>query len=191
MKEWIPYQSNTTYQIKRLHYVEWWPTDTRPDTAFNAPASGLRAARVALRGAFRVADSSGAPLVVWVTRNGTKSRNVLNEHVAIEALRARLPHVEVTSWLGTEGMSHAAKRFGGASVVIGAHGAGLSNVIFCNSCTLVELALESAQMRYFAHLAMALELDYLAIPEMTHFRQNATINVERVVGAVVNILNSK
>lgn len=179
---------NTTYEIKQLYYVEWWPTDTRPDTAFNAPASALRAARTALRQAFNLQSYSGPALVVWVSRNGTKSRNVLNEQAVLDALQERLPHVGVVPWIGTEGMSQAAHLFGRAAVVVGSHGAGLSNIIFCESCSLIELALESAQMRYFAHLAMALGLEYQALPEMTHFRQNATVNVERVVRAITRSL---
>eukprot|EP00656_Telonema_subtile_P026026 TRINITY_DN28028_c0_g1_i2.p1 TRINITY_DN28028_c0_g1~~TRINITY_DN28028_c0_g1_i2.p1 ORF type:complete len:712 (+),score=65.79 TRINITY_DN28028_c0_g1_i2:99-2234(+) len=181
---YLKYDRHAVYRAKTLHVVDWWPTDTRPDTSFHAPASALRLARSELRQAFAVAKKvQAAPLVVWVSRRG-RDRDVLNEDAVLTALREQLSGVEILRWAGNEGMAAAAVVFGRADVVVGPHGAGLSNILFCEKCELVELALESAQMRYFAHLAMALEIRYQALMELPHFRQTATVNVVNVVVAV-------
>ena len=179
------------YKIGLLYYVEWWPTDSRPDTAFNAPSSALQATRTTLRKAFGVqatAEGSNPPTVVWVTRNGTNARKVLNEDAVLESLSQRLPGAQVVWWHGTEGMARAASLFGLADAVVGPHGAGLSNIIFCNKCNVIELALESSQMRYFGHLAVALGLKYTALNVMPHFRQDAIVDVKRVVDVVAQAL---
>ena len=68
-------------------------------------------------------------------------------------------------------------------MVIGLHGAGLSNVIFCSEGTpLVELALPEPTMRFFAHAAMALSLPYWAVyvaPDS--FRKSIVVDIPQVV----------
>ena len=77
----------------------------------------------------------------------------------------------------------AAELFASASLVVGLHGAGLSNVIFCAPGTpLVELALPEPTMRFFAHAAVALSLPYWPLfLEEDLFRKDIEVNALEVV----------
>ena len=87
----------------------------------------------------------------------------------------------------------------------------LVNIIFCRDCKLIELsvrcdpctslrnghrlltryACRSAQMRYFAHLATALDVEYHAVEAFPGFRANVNAKVDPIVQTVKSILKHK
>lgn len=87
----------------------------------------------------------------------------------------------------------AAKLFSGASLVLGLHGAGLSNAIFCRDGTpLVELALPEPTMRFFAHAAMALSLPYWPIfLDSDSFHKDVTVDTMNIVKVVRSAWESR
>jgi len=185
------YDGETQYQIKELHTIEWGHAggDRRPGQDFNAPAGALQLTRSTMHRLLKVPDTvptDAAARLIWVTRNLTSARQVLNEAAILSELQVRLkptPVIEV--WRGTEDPLDAVNMFAGAHLVSGPHGAGLTNLIFSRVGTqVVELALASQQTRYFAHLATAMGLPYRAVRVMDHFRQNSSVDVEVVVAAV-------
>lgn len=187
VSKYIVYEPDHLYKIEKLHTVEWWPTSHRRSAEFFASAGALRAARVALRKAFKASDQRRKPRVVWVSRRGSRDRRILNEADVVQELRSRLD-LDVVVWSGREGMQRAAELFGSAAVVVGSHGAGLSNMMLCQKCSVVELSVKSAQMRYFAHLAAALGFEYEALLTLDGFRMNASANLAEVVRAVIRAL---
>ena len=99
-----------------------------------------------------------------------------NEKAMLDDLRvvlsaAHSTAVEVVSFHGRETpFAEAVQVFGSADVVLGVHGAALSNAVFCRSGTaLVEVTMRRGfgfpiGFRDYAHLAAALDLSYYAIP---------------------------
>ena len=51
-----------------------------------------------------------------------------------------------------------------AALVVGVHGAGLTNALFCARCALLELGLPNPHARYYAHLANATRSPYAMLP---------------------------
>lgn len=57
--------------------------------------------------------------------------------------------------------------FGGAKLLIGPHGAGLSNMVFAaQDASVLEFPMDPHCNRCFGYMAMALNLDYWVVPEV-------------------------
>jgi hypothetical protein len=92
-------------------------------------------------------------------------------------------------------LAQSARAFARARVVVGVHGAGLSNIVFCRpGARVLELALPEPQFRHFMHLAAALGLPYRAVlhlpPSSFHARavHAPPLAVARAVRAALNEL---
>jgi len=186
----LKHNATTRIHVKELHTVDWRPTDTRPDLQFYAPKEGLHLVREALRG--RLTDDSISslrklkPAIVYVSRNDTAHRHVKNEWAMLEKIRELMPGYEVLAHVGGNSTGQAAlELFSRAVVVLGSHGAGLGNVILCRPGTaLIEFSLPSPQMRYYAHLAVSLDLLYEALPNINKFREDISVDTEAVASEV-------
>lgn len=78
----------------------------------------------------------------------------------------RLP-IELVFHFGNESVVDQAEMFYRAVVVSGAHGAGMSNIVFCRKGTVVlELPQHSWVDHSFAHISSVVDLDYRVIPEL-------------------------
>lgn len=79
--------------------------------------------------------------------------------------------------------------FGAAEIVIGPHGAGLANILFCKpSAAVIEFPMEPHCNRCFGYMSVGLGLDYWVVPELTCF-YNLWYHVdERKAQAVVDTL---
>eukprot|EP00927_Polykrikos_kofoidii_P055988 TRINITY_DN50166_c0_g1_i1.p1 TRINITY_DN50166_c0_g1~~TRINITY_DN50166_c0_g1_i1.p1 ORF type:complete len:674 (-),score=65.48 TRINITY_DN50166_c0_g1_i1:141-2162(-) len=69
------------------------------------------------------------------------------------------------------------KLFSEASVIVGVHGAGLSNILYCQPQTVViELTLPQPHAMYYSHLAAAINLSYWSLPfKDTHLLSAKTV----------------
>ena len=143
------------------------------------------------------------PNIVYVSRRDANYRKIANEEALLVQLR-QLARAELRATLkvlsiivvcvfmgeylqvfvANETSSRgAAELFASASLVIGLHGGGLSNVILCSPGTpLVEFALPEPTMRFFAHAAVALSLPYWPLVLQSNlFRKDIEINMLDVV----------
>jgi len=79
--------------------------------------------------------------------------------------------------------------FGAADIVIGPHGAGLSNMLFCKpSVSVIEFPMNPHCNRCFGYMSVGLGFDYWVVPELACF-YNLWYDVdERKAQAVVNTL---
>lgn len=90
------------------------------------------------------------------------------------------------------------KLFADAAIVVGAHGAALTNIIFCTRpVTVVELAKVQPHSAYMVHLAMALGFRYWWWPARDlamHYREtvseHAIADLPAVLDAVVHDITS-
>jgi capsular polysaccharide biosynthesis protein len=97
---------------------------------------------------------------IYVTRTDTRHRAAINEPELIELLRDEGVHIAAA---GALDFSEQVNLFRCARVVIGLHGAGLSNLVFCQEGTLLyELIPGHYANPCFNRLAQACELDYWA-----------------------------
>ena len=120
-----------------------------------------------------------------------------NEKAMLDDLRVALSAahstaVEVVSFHGRETpFAEAVQVFGSADVVLGVHGAALSNAVFCRSGTaLVEVTMRRGfgfpiGFRDYAHLAAALDLSYYAIPLDLDYSAKVQLPVKHIVDTVV------
>jgi capsular polysaccharide biosynthesis protein len=79
-------------------------------------------------------DGRSAPSAIYVWRADTENRPLLNETELVEMLLARGIEPVIASALT---IAEKAALFGNARLVIGAHGAGLGNIVFCQAGAVV------------------------------------------------------
>ena len=132
-----------------------------------------------------------ADVVLLIDRGKEKIRAVAQQKQIHEALKQRFslrpPRLEVLTFLGNEPLLEQARAFGRARLVIGPHGAGLSNILFCrqNSSIIEYLsARPSGQLltsALYANLAQILDLDYWVIPAFADRGKFDDIGPEQVL----------
>jgi capsular polysaccharide biosynthesis protein len=115
-----PYKS---YYVPRLHYS---------DFLYGATAFGVSVAAndtyFRLRDAALHADPLPADEVIYVARSDSAQRSIQNEAELIAALASEGVRIVVP---GQRSVQDQVNIFNRAAIVIGAHGAGLTNVVFC------------------------------------------------------------
>ena len=81
--------------------------------------------------------------------------------------------------------------FGTAALVVGVHGAGLANSLFCvKNAALLELSLPEPEFREYEHLAAALGLRYAASPlPPSNFEARAWPKPSAVAAAAAALLD--
>jgi hypothetical protein len=102
----------------------------------------------------------GAARKLYVARTDAPTRVMLNEAAVIEETQRRGYEI-VTP--GTLSFTEQVRLFRSASVIVGAHGAGLTNIVFCEPGTTVyELVPSNYANSCFCNLAMVCRLQYWA-----------------------------
>lgn len=139
--------------------------------------------------------------VVWISRSPNATRAVRNERELLDALRALASELNAHASDGTPPLDvqqlgpgalplvDAIELVRDAAVVVGVHGAGLTNAMFApRGAALVEVALaEAVYGSYYRHLASALGLRYAAVRGQVAprgFYGSLDVDVGAVVGAV-------
>jgi capsular polysaccharide biosynthesis protein len=123
------------YRFERVHYCTW----LNGSTAFSLSPRSLRVMR---RLAARIEPVESAPERLYVARLDSRNRVMRNE---VEVRRLLESHGFTTLVPGYYSLRDQIGLFKSARVVIGAHGAGLTNVGFCQDGTTV---LELVQSNY-------------------------------------------
>eukprot|EP00049_Salpingoeca_infusionum_P015049 m.288289 g.288289 ORF g.288289 m.288289 type:complete len:786 (-) comp15800_c1_seq1:469-2826(-) len=142
--------------------------------------------------------------VIYISRSGV--REVVNEDVLIKHMngQANLHGYKFEVFQGADQLpntltsSSTLKQmmyFYNASLILGPHGAGLTNIIFAPSATLLEFTMTPQCNRVFGYLAEALDNEYIALPQVTayyHLKYKMTGSLAKVVGkAVLEALHSQ
>ncbi|KAF4758106.1 hypothetical protein FOZ63_033394 [Perkinsus olseni] len=167
------------------------------------PSHLLRELRGAMvRGAGGVnGEASKVPLVLWIVRKASRdeSRILKNERRLVAALR-KIGQIDVREFDGAEvGAKEAVALFSRAAVVVGVHGAGLSNILFCKEgAAVVELGFANPLVWHYMYIAKALELRYERVlldgagqDERAMGKKKVSVNVEGAVGAVRRALGNR
>lgn len=112
-------------------------------------------------------EPSTSSSLMYLTRGKTGRRKVRNESEVI----ARIRSLGATVFDASQHSVHEqAERFAGARTVIGFHGAGLANIVFCRKGTrIVEVCDPLYAPVYYETLARRLRLDYVRIVNRMRF----------------------
>lgn len=198
-------EHGTLVRVSRSVYaVTWGNPQEHPGSAsalLPAP-SMLRRAREAL---VQAALSSPPPengrhprgrtTVVLASRHADESRALGNQ----EAIAAALAHVAAQRNLEfalfdgrVTTLPETVDLFGSAALVVGVHGAGLANTLFCvEGAALLELSLPEPEFGEFRHLAGALGLAYASVPlPPSNFEARAWPKPSAVAAAAAALLDA-
>ena len=111
--------------------------------------------------------------IVFIRRKGVGIRNILNFEELVESFIKKYPEFsdEIVVFDGSEGLRRTIEIFREAKLVVGAHGAGLVNVMFCLPGTkVIEFLPEKDINLCFWHQCSAAKLDhrFILVPNKGH-----------------------
>lgn len=199
--------------VRELHVVDWQdaPAVSRRGDVFLLPP---RFALERLRGSglARVlgTDAAAAAAVpsrrdsprhlLWIRRATATTRRVVNEDELFETFRRILGALPDPPWVidvfsdmpPAPTASDTVRLFHGADVVVGFHGSGQANQVFCRSGTgIIDINLPEPHSQYTAHNSYALGLPYRLVMMRgvaLHQTVNVTVPVEDVEAALRSLL---
>eukprot|EP00043_Microstomoeca_roanoka_P018873 m.206062 g.206062 ORF g.206062 m.206062 type:complete len:508 (-) comp16901_c0_seq1:304-1827(-) len=192
----LPYEIGKRYSFERLHVVSWThalddlthPDIDLWDSFLPSKAGAQTLQRLALDMVATARERNVSPLppklrrgklpkVIYASRTGIRS--VENEEILFERLQEHgdifdfhvfasppspknMPSASIQSR-----MLYQMDIFSDADVIIGPHGAGLTNIVFARNASLFEFTMTPQCNRCFGFLAAALGHDYYAVNEVT------------------------
>eukprot|EP00300_Choanocystis_sp_HF-7_P042469 c9219_g1_i1.p1 GENE.c9219_g1_i1~~c9219_g1_i1.p1 ORF type:complete len:664 (-),score=165.68 c9219_g1_i1:52-2043(-) len=183
----------------RLHFRQLFVVDTTPTCAFGAPhlwdvylppPNLTRALRNVFQRAVDQQRTASAPCkgtVVYVQRL-QPPRQVGNEAALIEAMQ-RVCGNKLVIHKGSGSVLDQAKLFREASVVVGPHGAGLSNVLFCNAGTvMIEFRMEPNVNPAYQYIAENCGFRYINPTHLTTHYHGTFMATEVAILEVVGLI---
>eukprot|EP00658_Telonema_sp_P-2_P054046 TRINITY_DN4288_c0_g4_i1.p1 TRINITY_DN4288_c0_g4~~TRINITY_DN4288_c0_g4_i1.p1 ORF type:complete len:715 (+),score=79.82 TRINITY_DN4288_c0_g4_i1:102-2246(+) len=177
-----PHQSLATFQrslyvVSELYVVHWkrelvaGPHELDGWSIYHAPRKGIQLLRDAIFEAVEVEDQ--LPLhdptrVLYVSRALATTRKVQGERLLIEGLKRLVGPQNLEVHYGNESFVDQVKMFHSAQLVIGAHGSGMANIVWCNpSSVVLELPiLPDLLSSGLAHIAAAVGLHFWTAPKV-------------------------
>ena len=197
-------EHGTVVRVSQKVFALTWGNDDHPGAAsalLPAP-SMLRKAREAIVAAALAGPppdagrhARGRTTVVLASRHADESRALGNQ----EAIAAALAHVAAQRNLEfalfdgrVTTLPETVDLFGSAALVVGVHGAGLANALFCvEGAALLELSLPEPEFGEYAHLAGALGLHYASVPlPHSNFEARAWPKPSAVAAAAAALLDA-
>jgi capsular polysaccharide biosynthesis protein len=141
------------YHFGRVHYCEY----LNGDAAFSLSP---RCREVLDKMSARVDQPSGGPGLLYIARSDTGNRVVRNE-ADVQKFMEGYGFVSIVP--GHYGIAEQIRLFRGARFIVGAHGAGLTNISFCEPRTkFLELVQSNYPNACMARIAMERDLVYHA-----------------------------
>lgn len=192
-QRWLSYDKKRTYSVKRLLI----PTGTRCGRAQPKCIEELRRAVESTSTIKNLPRSNSANKMILLQKR--RSRKILNHNELLQALQAEFPNVR--EFYGTEPLADTVELHRAADLIIGPHGAGLSNVVFSRrGAGLVELHQEYGRgnssdkaintCHQWTAAAAGLSSRMLVQPDGSSFT-DFTVNVTEAVDAVRDILKQQ
>mmetsp|Transcript_47152 Transcript_47152/g.88333 ORF Transcript_47152/g.88333 Transcript_47152/m.88333 type:complete len:666 (+) Transcript_47152:27-2024(+) len=207
--------SEPRYAIRELHVVDWrTPSGTtkRGDVFLLPPKWAIRELRnLAYIRALgtgtdtshdraRPASSNQSRVLLWIQRKEASTRRVVNEEELFTALRERLASDPGPPWElrlfsdvpSVPGARETVQLFHSAHIVLGVHGSGQANQIFCRTGTgIIDVNLPEPHSQYAAHTSYALGFPYRLVMltgASLHQQVNLTLPVNSIIDALSSLL---
>lgn len=182
----VRFDPEKVYCIDRLLF----PT---PTPKIEPPRESLVTLRTALK-ADPPLPPAARDLIIIVSRSDQETRRLSNENAMVAALKAAFPMEKflIVKQSDTPAGLYTLEIFRRAKIILGPHGAGLSNMVFAApGTTLIEIVFLHAMPLPFWHTAAALNQTYWMIPASGAFWMSPTMTVEvqDVVDTVTIALN--
>lgn len=195
--------SEYRYHIKEAFVVDWAFSDEEnsmfaphhPEDYYVPPALSLHLLRNVIHTSVLGEETSKLPrdLVIFVHRAGKSNRQILDH----ESLYQRLSVLSesfgmkfVVHGNQTVSVLEQIVMFSRAAVVIGVHGAGLSNIVYCRSKTfLIEIPVQPTKVSVYSRLASSLNLNYWTLPsfEFYHFDSLSSLSTQMIDDAELTL----
>ena len=185
-----------TYVVGELLTVDWVQTDARPGLELTPARTALD--RVRRTFAWPPQEGAARRALVFISRNsdrlsGDKSRAMSNEEEVLEALGAAADTagLQLKVFHGDQHtVASTIELFKSAKVVIGAHGAGMANMVYCAPGTAVmEIAMRTPRHRDYMHAAASLGHRYWVHTEVLANALESEIAVDaRALAAAVPLM---
>jgi hypothetical protein len=146
-------------------------------------------------------------VLLYVGRNGTSTRRLDAEYQLVDRLKrlvaaSSVDNVGGRPWRfktfddGKNGMLETMKTFSTASLIVGIHGSGMSNVLFSKKGTpVIEIGFTSIAAKHYEHASLALGMEYtfFGLEADVHAMGSTKVqlsaeNTNEIVSRVENIL---
>jgi hypothetical protein len=171
VEDLVPYlPGDTVYHVEKLFVTDWEFVENdgaaRHTEDYFMPAQPeLRVLRHVLTQGVELPSNTGARTVVFVNRDpaNTRQRSLSGfQHIVNELRRTAARHGAIVHLHDdSKPLSAQIQTFHSASVVVGPHGAGLANVLFCQPGTaVIELPTFPFKPSVYAMISAALQLQY-------------------------------
>eukprot|EP00011_Vannellida_sp_DIVA3-517-6-12_P007239 CAMPEP_0114624770 /NCGR_PEP_ID=MMETSP0168-20121206/10933_1 /TAXON_ID=95228 ORGANISM="Vannella sp., Strain DIVA3 517/6/12" /NCGR_SAMPLE_ID=MMETSP0168 /ASSEMBLY_ACC=CAM_ASM_000044 /LENGTH=693 /DNA_ID=CAMNT_0001836045 /DNA_START=35 /DNA_END=2112 /DNA_ORIENTATION=- len=174
------------YRVKKLHVVDWKFLDTsvfhHPSDYYIPPVEVLELMKRAYTNdKFHdgLKDPVARDTVIFVNRDPSSTRSFFNWLALAERLNATAGArgMEFAVHTGDGSIEEQITLFRKAAAVVGAHGAGLANILFCERETaIIELRSNPKAVTEYSRMSSALGLDYWNVP---------SVEVDRYEGGAV------
>ena len=178
--EWTGGPSDVMLRLETLYYANWLvPMALGQDGGHcPTPASILRGVRSALTSGSSK-DTTEKPAFVFIKRKGEMRSVLKGEKKLVEGLQ-ELAASHGMDFVTFESLkpSDTLQLFARARVVLGVHGAGLTNLLFCTDALVFELGFASPFAGHYRYLSKALGLRLSSLSLRSDARGMAAREVE-------------
>jgi capsular polysaccharide biosynthesis protein len=147
-----------------LDLIHWTPPDS-PGGAMLTPPGLLRAVPEKL---LKSSGKKPQDHLIFVSRGRDEPRYLSNEDEIEPVLKqmaseAKMKYVKFDG--RRAGIRGALRMFPKAALVVGVHGAGLTNIMFSSpGAALIEISLPEPEFEEFSHIASAMDIEYASVP---------------------------
>jgi capsular polysaccharide biosynthesis protein len=184
------------YQVERLYWLDWPVVTTVAGTTHTHCLTSPYSLMEARQHMATVVESdyggSATKTLLYVGRNGTTTRQLTNEYALVERLQQIVQ--SNSGWRfqlfddGKSGVKASYDMFSAASLVVGIHGSGMANILFCApSTSVIELGFHSIAAEHYKHASLALGLEYywVGLKKDVHAMGSKTVELEGGMGTVI------
>lgn len=180
------------YRVKKLHVVDWKFLDSsvyhHPSDYYVPPANVINLVRKMHMNGQRhpgINETVARDAVIYVHRDTTSTRSISNWQALVDRLNstaiARGLDLIVHDGSGT--VRQQIELFKRAVAVVGPHGAGLANILFCEQTTaVIELRSKPKAVSEYSRMASALNLEYWNVPyaELDRYQRGAHLSPSQI-----------
>lgn len=198
------------FLVNELHIVDWRDppgTARRGDVFLLPPRRAIQELRkLAVRSTQAqtvITRSSSTRVLLWIQRATASTRRVANEEILMSSIRKLLDSIPGGPWTiwtfsdvaPAPTARETVQMFHEADIVVGVHGSGQANQVFCRQGTgVIDINLPEPHSQYSAHNSYALGLRYRLVMMhgvALHQAVNISVPVDDVIDALQSLLASQ
>ena len=140
-------------------------------------------------------DDNDDGYVLFISRSQDSARQIIGENILLDEIRRSLrkPFQRLIVFRPSMALRQQFKLFQGASVVVGPHGAGLSNIVASKPETpIILFPMNPPSDNVWAHMAAALQHPYWIVPSLSSFYytsyESTDKNIKESLDTILEVL---